>query len=201
VNRSSFRLIAIALVSLALTTSVFAQTSKGFFVGNIVDPNGAAVAGAVVKIINAGTGVTRETVSTADGSFRMDAVDPGTYRVEISQTGFKTISRENLIVTAAQTTDANFQLEVGTQVEMVNVTSGADVILQSQDGARVNTLSKREITDLVQSLRLVEQGWARELHRSACRSSFPRAVSSITIRYRTLFHTLRATTRFGSARI
>ena len=147
-NRSSFRVVAIALVALALTSSAFAQTSKGFFVGNVMDPNGAAVTGAVVKIINAGTGVTRETVSTDDGSFRMDAVDPGTYRVEISQPGFKTISRENLIITAAQTTDANFQLEVGTQVEVVNVTSGADVILQSQDGARVNTLSKREITDL-----------------------------------------------------
>src|SRR5215213_2105655 len=79
---------------------------------------------------------------------RPSVVDPGTYKVEISQTGFKTISRDNLIVTAAQTTSAMFQLEVGTQVEVVNVTSGADVVLQSQDGARVNTLSKREITDL-----------------------------------------------------
>ena len=147
-NRISFRFIAIALLALALTSSAFAQTSKGFFVGNVVDANGAVVAGAVIKITNAGTGVTRETVSTDDGTFRLDAVDPGTYKVEISQTGFKTLSRENLIVTAAQTTSANFQLEVGTQIEVVNVTSGADVVLQSQDGARVNTLSKREITDL-----------------------------------------------------
>ena len=140
-NRITFRLVAIALATLALTSSAFAQTSKGFFVGNIADPNGAVVAGAVVKITNAGTGVTRETVSTDDGSFRMDAVDPGTYKVEISQAGFKTISRDNLIITAAQTTSATFQLEVGTQIEVVNVTSGADVVLQSQDGARVNTLS------------------------------------------------------------
>ncbi len=31
---------------------------------------------------------------------------------------------------------------------MVSVTAGAEVILQTQDGARVNTLSRREITDL-----------------------------------------------------
>src|SRR4029079_2032781 len=76
------------------------------------------------------------------------AIDPGAYRIEITQTGFKTITRDGLIISAAQTTTANFLLEAGTQAEMVVVNSGGDVILQSQDGARVNTLSKREITDL-----------------------------------------------------
>ena len=54
----------------------------------------------------------------------------------------------NVVVGASQTTTVSFQLEVGTKSEVVNVISGADVILQTQDGARVNTLSKREITDL-----------------------------------------------------
>ena len=142
------RFIAIAAMILALTSSAFAQTSKGFFVGNIGDQNGALVSGATIKITNANTGVARVTTSTDDGSFRFDAIDPGTYRIEISQSGFKTIMRDGLIVSAAQTTTANFLLEVGTQTEMVTVTNGSDVILQSQDGARVNTLSKREITDL-----------------------------------------------------
>lgn len=142
------RFIAIAAMILALTGSAFAQTSKGFFVGNIADQNGALVSGATIKITNVSTGVARVTTSTDDGSFRFDAIDPGTYRIEISQSGFKTIMRDGLIVSAAQTTTANFLLEVGTQTEMVTVTNGSDVILQSQDGARVNTLSKREITDL-----------------------------------------------------
>lgn len=147
-TRVSFKLLAMALVTLAVVASAFGQTSKGFFVGNISDQNSAVVAGAIVKITNAATGVTRVTTSTAEGSFRIDAVDPGTYRIEISQPGFKTITRDGLIVSAAQTTSANFLLEVGTQTEMVVVTTGSEVTLQSQDGARVNTLSKREITDL-----------------------------------------------------
>ena len=147
-TRVSFKLIAIALVTLAFAASAFGQTSKGFFVGNITDQNGDVVAGAVVKVTNAATGVTRVTSSNAEGSFRIDAVDPGAYRVEISQPGFKTLTRDGLIISAAQTTSANFLIEVGTQTEMVVVTTGNDVALQSQDGARVNTLSKREITDL-----------------------------------------------------
>ncbi|HET6977016.1 MAG TPA: TonB-dependent receptor [Pyrinomonadaceae bacterium] len=147
-KRFSFNLIAIALVTFAIAASAFGQTSKGFFVGNITDQNGSVVTGAIVKVTNAGTGVTRVTSTNAEGSFRLDAIDPGTYRVEISQPGFKTLTRDGLIVSAAQTTSANFTIEVGTQTEMVVVTTGNDVALQSQDGARVNTLSKREITDL-----------------------------------------------------
>src|SRR5712691_1160654 len=147
-KRIKFMLIATVSLVLALSAVALAQTSKGFVVGNVVDPNGAVIVGANVKITNVSTGISRETVSASDGSFRIDAVDPGTYKAEVSQAGFKTVTRENVIVTAAQTTTAQFQLEVGAQSEVVNVTSGTDVILQTQDGARVNTLSKREITDL-----------------------------------------------------
>lgn len=146
--RINFRIVVVLSILLAFGSSVFAQTSKGFVVGTVTDPNGAVIAGANVKITNVSTGVSRETVSASDGSFRLDAVDPGTYKAEASQTGFKTVTRENVVVVAAQTTTAQFQLEIGTQSEVVNVTSGDDVVLQTQDGARVNTLSKREITDL-----------------------------------------------------
>src|SRR4029078_13476373 len=120
----------------------------GFLVGNVVDPNGASIVGATVKITNISSGVSRGTVSAADGSFRIDAVDPGAYRVEVSQNGFKTALRDNVVVGASQTATVSFMLDLGLQSEVVNVTSGADVILQTQDGARVNTLSKREITEL-----------------------------------------------------
>ncbi|HET6972735.1 MAG TPA: carboxypeptidase-like regulatory domain-containing protein [Pyrinomonadaceae bacterium] len=97
---------------LAFTNSALAQTSRGYFVGNVLEQNGA-----VVKITNSSTRVTHVATSTDDGSFRFDAIDPGTYRIEISQPGFKTITRDGLIISAAQTTTANFLLEAGTQTD------------------------------------------------------------------------------------
>jgi len=135
-------------MALLLGSSAFGQTSKGTVIGNITDPNGAVIQGANVTITNVSTGVSRETVSASDGSFHLEAVDPGTYNVEVSHSGFKTVISENVVVTAAQTTTTQFELEIGIQSEVVNVTSADDVVLQTQDGARVNTLSKREITDL-----------------------------------------------------
>ena len=147
-TRKNFRIASAILMLLVFSSGLFGQTSKGFVVGEVVDPNGAVIAGANVKITNANTGVSRETVTAPDGSFRIDAVDPGTYKVGVTQNGFKTALREQVIVGASQTATVSFQLELGTQSEVVNVTSGADVILQTQDGSRVNTLSNREITDL-----------------------------------------------------
>lgn len=142
------RITSVVFILLAVGFSALAQTSKGFVVGNVFDPREAVIAGADVKITNTSTGVTRTTVSGADGSFRLDAVDPGTYKVEVSQIGFKTAVKDNVVVGASQTVSITFQLELGTQSEVVSVTAGAEVILQTQDGARVNTLSRREITDL-----------------------------------------------------
>src|SRR5919206_1016520 len=92
------------LMLLVLVPLTMGQTSKGFVVGTIADPNGAAVPGVTVKLTNAATGVTRETISQQDGSYRFDAVDPGNYRVEVSATGFKTATKE-VVVAAAQTAE------------------------------------------------------------------------------------------------
>ncbi len=107
-----FGLLAVAAMILAFSSSAFAQTSRGYFAGNVLDQNGA-----VIKITNSSNGATHVTTSTDDGSFRFDAIDPGTYRIEISQPGFKTITRDGLIISAAQTTTANFLLEAGTQAD------------------------------------------------------------------------------------
>lgn len=136
------------LMLLALVPSAFGQTSKGFVVGNISDPNGAAIASATVKVTNTATGVSRETTSQSDGSYRFDAVDPGTYKVEVSSGGFKSATRD-VVVAAAQTSDSSFNLEIGNPNEVVTVSSGSGVIeLQTSDGARVSTLETRQITEL-----------------------------------------------------
>jgi outer membrane receptor protein involved in Fe transport len=144
-----FKFLATAiLVLFVLSATALAQTSKGFVVGTVVDPNGAVVAGATVRIVNTETGTARETVSQSDGSFRLEAVDPGTYRAEISATGFKSLTRENIVVAAAQTIDISSSLELGNPSESVTITSAETVELQTADGTRVNTLSTRQITDL-----------------------------------------------------
>ncbi len=114
------------------SNSVLAQSSKGIIVGTITDPSGAVVDGATVKITNKATNVARETKTSAEGGFRLDAVDPGSYKIEVTAGGFKTISRDSVTVEAAQATTTDFALEVGAQTEVVNVNADSTVILQKQ---------------------------------------------------------------------
>jgi Carboxypeptidase regulatory-like domain len=141
-------LLAVSLVFPFTPPVAFAQSSKGIIVGTITDPAGAAISGGTVTITNASTNVSRETVSAAEGTFRLDAVDPGTYKVEVAAGGFKAAIRDNVIVAAAQITDTSFMLEVGGVGEVVNVGPGNNVVLQKQDGARSSTLDQRQIVDL-----------------------------------------------------
>ena len=61
------------------TNAALAQSSKGIVVGTVNDSQGAVVGGAAVKIINKSTNVSRDTTTSSEGNFRIDAVDPGHY--------------------------------------------------------------------------------------------------------------------------
>jgi hypothetical protein len=144
----SISFVLLALVVFTLSANVAAQTSKGFVVGTVLDQNGAAIPGASIRITSVETGATRETVSQDDGSYRFDAVDPSTYRLEASATGFSPTQREDVVVTAAQTVDIGIQLSVSGGSNVVEVSASSSVELQTTDGTRSNTLDQQQITEL-----------------------------------------------------
>src|SRR6185295_6193080 len=125
-----------------------AQSSKGILTGTVSDPAGAVVAGATVKITNTATGTVRETTTTEEGNYRIDAVDPGTYNAQVTTSGFKTVTRDNISIAAGQASTSDFQLEICAPGESINVAAGDTAVLQRQDGARSNTLERRQIVDL-----------------------------------------------------
>lgn len=105
------RLILVAILVLGSIGSATAQTSKGFVVGTVEDQNGAAIANAAVKITNLTTGVVRDTVADGSGSYRLDAVDPGAYKLEASAQGFKVAKVDRVEVNAAQTVNVSLVLK------------------------------------------------------------------------------------------
>jgi hypothetical protein len=140
-------ILATFIVPMA-TPIALAQSSKGILTGTVTDPSGAVVSGATIRMTNSATGTVRETVSTGDGSYRLDAVDPGNYKVEVTVGGFKSVTLNDVPIAAGQASTSDFKLEIGTQGEVVNVTADNTVILQQQDGARSNTLDQRQIVEL-----------------------------------------------------
>ena len=71
-----------------------AQTNTGSVRGTIIDPNGALVPGAQVKLVNEETSETRTMVSGEEGEFAFSPLVPGSYRLEIVLTGFAKSSQQ-----------------------------------------------------------------------------------------------------------
>lgn len=124
-------------LSAVFTLSVAAQTVTGSLVGHVEDVNGAVVAGARVVATEVNRGSARETTTNEEGNFSIASVDPGIYRVEISQTNFKTSARQNVEVAINTTVRVDAKLEAGGISEVVQVESSS--VQLKTDRADVST--------------------------------------------------------------
>jgi len=80
--KSSFRGLCciLSLLSLIALPSLRADVT-GSILGVVHDPTQAVVAGARIVATNVETNLSRETISTVDGSYRFLALPAGTYTV------------------------------------------------------------------------------------------------------------------------
>ena len=118
-----------------LIPSVFAQTTgTATIVGAVTDPTGAVVAGANVSVVNTGTSFVSNSVTTAEGTYYLPYLIPGSYRLTIQATGFKQYVRDGIILRTNETPRIDVQLELGSVAETVNVT-GAPPLLETETSA------------------------------------------------------------------
>src|SRR6478735_8136 len=85
------KIIILSLVFLLFQFSASvstAQTTTSTIEGTVIDPNGAAVAGATVKANGATLETERTATTNTDGFYRLPALPAGTYTITVSQTGF-----------------------------------------------------------------------------------------------------------------
>ncbi len=141
--------VAICMTALLLFSSnhVDAQVTTATIVGLVRDTSAAVIPGANVVATNEGTGVTRESVTDANGEVVLSALPAGTYTVRIELAGFKTISQRGIQLGAGQTVRQTFTLEVGAMSETVTVTGDAPLI-QTAMSLQADSLGSQEVREL-----------------------------------------------------
>jgi len=105
------------------------------------------VPNATVTLTNKDTGQTRETTSDPQGLYTFNNVLPGNYDLKVTTSGFRTISRENIMVAAGNVARADIQMEVGQVSEQVTVSSSA-VQLQTDRADTSTTITTKPIEAL-----------------------------------------------------
>jgi len=132
------RLLALLVVVLWLSEAVLAQTNRGAIRGSILDPTGAAVAGAIVHADNVDTNARTTLTSLADGGFSFSSLPPGTYSLTVEVSGFKKAVASNVAVHIGDTARADVRLQVGNMSESVEVVGSA--VLITPDSASAGTV-------------------------------------------------------------
>src|SRR5581483_2374694 len=124
----STQLTRIALVLFAFAVGAFAQDFRATISGQVTDPSGAAVPGAVVKAINAETNETKEVKTTSDGHYTIPYLNPGTWNIEATASGFQVLKREGIVLRVADKLNLPLEMTVGNVNETVTVTGQQEVI-------------------------------------------------------------------------
>src|SRR4029453_7138629 len=127
--------------------SAFAQGGTGQLTGNVVDANGAVVSGATVKLMSRATAQERETVTNDSGDFVFTLLPAGDYKVEITATGFRTVTVDDVRVNVTQSTTLPVRLEAATVTTMVTVTADTPLVdaESSQVGRVIDEQSIRQL--------------------------------------------------------
>jgi hypothetical protein len=109
-----------------LGTYLFGQTaSTGAMIGVVLDPSGAAVPGVMVGVERR-DGIAVTSVDTDEtGQFGVLLLEPGTYLLTASKSGFKTLTAHNLRIPVTETIRVVLHLELLTHTEEIQVTSDA----------------------------------------------------------------------------
>jgi hypothetical protein len=110
-----------------LPVPAYAQAT-GSITGQITDESGAVMPGVSVDATNTATGQTRNAVTGADGFYTIPLVQPGTYEVKATLSGFKPVVRQNITVSVGDTSRVDMKLTVGGIEESVTVSSEAPLV-------------------------------------------------------------------------
>ncbi len=146
-----FRVSSALFLAAALTmfgTYAYGQgTATSSLSGVVVDSGGGVIPGAAVTVKNDATNTTQEVVTNNAGAFSLPGINPGTYTVTVTLTGFKTAIVKDVKCIAAVMADIKVKLEVGGIEETVTV-SGATELVQTRSATIASTINVDQINNL-----------------------------------------------------
>ncbi|MEO5935604.1 MAG: carboxypeptidase regulatory-like domain-containing protein [Terriglobales bacterium] len=139
----------VSLLTLCMMFSAFAvaqSTTTGAIGGVVTDQSGAVVPGATIEVRNAGTNASANTTSDGAGRFRVVNLQPGTYNVKVTASGFG-VTASVVVVEVGLVTSVETKMNVAGRGETVEVTGEAPAINVDQPdfSTNVNQTSINEL--------------------------------------------------------
>jgi hypothetical protein len=144
------KVFALLAVGILLSVQVFliavqAQSSHASLTGRVTDPKKAVIAGAIVTVINTGTGLHYQGITNETGEYYVTDLPPGRYRIEVEKIGFKAVIQSGLILHVQDALEVNFEMTLGSASESVTVEGEAPPI--DAESSTVGTVVEQRKTN------------------------------------------------------
>lgn len=147
------------LILLLAATTLHAQgPGTGSIVGTVTDPDGAALAGVNLTVVNEGTLASRAVLTSSEGTFHASLLPPGTYSVSIQATGFQRKIIKSVRVITSESTTLELKLAIGKADETIQVTSTPNMV-QAESSSLGRAVDDRTI----QALPLANRNYTQTL--------------------------------------
>ncbi len=146
----NFAILALVIGVIALLVAVqpaLADNLYGSIRGTVIDPSGAAMAGAIITATNTDTGIVRRETTNQTGGFVFQQLAIGNYKVSVSSPNFKTYQAAGIHLDLDQVYSLNVKLEVGAVSEAVQVEANP-VQVQQTDMQLGTTIEGQQLVDL-----------------------------------------------------
>ncbi|HXO38605.1 MAG TPA: TonB-dependent receptor [Candidatus Acidoferrum sp.] len=142
-------LLRVLLACLLLTGMVYAQGvgASGDIRGTVTDPSGAVVTNANVTATDLAKGIKHTVATDNNGQFRLTGLQPATYSLSVSKSGFQSEVAKNVVVNVGQTSTVDFPMRVSQVSEQVEVTAEPPVV-ETERGAQANVVTEQTIREL-----------------------------------------------------
>lgn len=143
----SLRTVLVAGLLTLTAIPAAAQEGISSVQGHVVDEQGGMLPGVTVVVTHEGSGMFRQVVSNADGSYFVTGLPPGRYRIAAELAGFKKYDRPNVLLEVGRTASLELTLAIGSLEESITVTSAAPLIDLTAKSVGGN-VSEAELTEL-----------------------------------------------------
>jgi len=121
--------LAIAGAFVLLVSGIASAQGTSAIAGVVRDTSGAVLPGVTVEAASpALIEKTRSVVTDSEGQYKVLDLPGGTYTVTFSLTGFSTVKREGLVLTANFTANVTADMKVGALEETITVSGQAPVV-------------------------------------------------------------------------
>jgi hypothetical protein len=138
----------LAPVLLLIPLLLWSQSQNSSISGTITDASGAVVPNADLTLTSLARQVSVQSKSGADGLYSFSNLEPGSYELKVTATGFKPIAQRGITVNVNQLVRFDVRLEVGTDVQTVNVIEASASQLNFENATRAEGVTPETINEL-----------------------------------------------------